>query len=954
MNRIVNFLQHYLVIIAVLIGISILLSVTFSSYVVTSNNHKAAEMYIGELKYSIEIDETTTNTLSVPTGETIIDIKVNNLNPVDTYYKLLYLKNTNITVKYYESTKDTNDVVTTYNKPNDSITSSNSNIVKLLITNSSTSSQNIAFTMKGGYITNTIQDIIAPSTYSEITLVETPSTNTYFCTTTDTLTQGLKYVNGQYTYAYKQKGAWASSGLAWKNISNNDWGVQLTDKTSTDAVTSKVCTYINNKPITSMSYMFGYSQATIIDVNNLNTSNITNMEAIFSSTKATTLDVSSFDTSNVTNMNYMFSNTKATTLDISNFDTSKVTNMEGMFQSSQAETLDLTNFNTSNVTNMRGMFSGSQATTLDVSSFDTSNVTSMSVMFYESQATALDVSNFNTSKVTTMVGMFSSSQTTTLDVSKFNTSNVTEMAGMFKNTQATTLDISNFDTSNVTNMTGMFDSSQATILDVSNFNTSNVTNMQYMFYNSKAIILDLSKFNTSNVTNMQYMFYSSSATTLDLSKFNTSNVTNMQYMFYSSSATTLDLNNFDTSKVTSMKSMFEYAKATTLNVSNFDTSNVTNMNCMFKDTNATTLDVSNFNTSKVTNMGGMFFFSQATTLNVSNFDTLNVTSMNSMFYHTQVTTLDLSSFDTSNVTGMNSMFASSYKLTTIYASNKFNTDNVTDSRGIFADTVKLVGGSGTKFNSSYTDKTYARIDGGTSNPGYFTDVSQKPTQFEQDSWTTIIANIKAGNTSKYKVGDTKTIDMGSYGTHTLRIANTSTTSECSTSGFSQTVCGFVLEFTDIITTRIMNSSSTNVGGWPASSMRRFVNNDIYNSLPSNLKNGIIDTTVVSSHGSSDSSNFTSIDKLYLLAPKEIYSDGYLSSDTAKYLTRQLDYYKNEGVTTSNYSKAIKMYNSTATIWWLRSAVSSGDRNFFTITNDGNWSGINAYTAFGVSPAFRIG
>ena len=879
MNRIVNFLQHYLVIIAVLIGISILLSVTFSSYVVTSNNHKAAEMYIGELKYSIELNGSSTNTLTVPKGETIIDIKVNNLNPVDTYYKLLYLKNTNITVKYYESTKDTDEVVTTYNKPNDSITSSNSNIIKLLITNNSTSSQNIAFTMKGGYITNTIQDIIAPSTYSEITLVETPSTNTYFCTTTDTLTQGLKYVNGQYTYAYKQKGAWASSGLAWKNISNNDWGVQLTDKTSTDAVTSKVCTYINNKPITSMSYMFGYSQATIIDVNNLNTSNITNMEAIFSSTKATTLDVSSFDTSNVTNMNYMFSNTKATTLDISNFDTSKVTNMEGMFQSSQAETLDLTNFNTSNVTNMRGMFSGSQATTLDVSSFDTSNVTSMSVMFYESQATALDVSNFNTSKVT--------------------------------------------------NMGGMFFFSQATTLNVSNFDTLNVTSMQYMFYNSKAIILDLSKFNTSNVTNMQYMFYSSSATTLDL-------------------------NNFDTSKVTSMKSMFEYAKATTLNVSNFDTSNVTNMNCMFKDTNATTLDVSNFNTSKVTNMGGMFFFSQATTLNVSNFDTLNVTSMNSMFYHTQVTTLDLSSFDTSNVTGMNSMFASSYKLTTIYASNKFNTDNVTDSRGIFADTVKLVGGSGTKFNSSYTDKTYARIDGGTSNPGYFTDVSQKPTQFEQDSWTTIIANIKAGNTSKYKVGDTKTIDMGSYGTHTLRIANTSTTSECSTSGFSQTVCGFVLEFTDIITTRIMNSSSTNVGGWPASSMRRFVNNDIYNSLPSNLKNGIIDTTVVSSHGSSDSSNFTSIDKLYLLAPKEIYSDGYLSSDTAKYLTRQLDYYKKEGVTTSNYSKAIKMYNSTATIWWLRSAVSSGDRNFFTITNDGNWSGINAYTAFGVSPAFRIG
>ena len=99
---------------------------------------------------------------------------------------------------------------------------------------------------------------------------------------------------------------------------------------------------------------------------------------------------------------------------------------------------------------------------------------------------------------------------------------------------------------------------------------------------------------------------------------------------------------------------------------------------------------------------------------------------------------------------------------------------------------------------------------------------------------------------------------------------------------SQTACGFVLEFADIITTHNMNSSGEyngtqydyghNIGGWPNTSMRTFVNNDIYNSLPSDLKNGIIDTSVVSSHGYSDTSNFTSIDKLYLLAPKEIYSD----------------------------------------------------------------------------------
>ena len=866
MNRIVNFLQKYFAVISVLIGISILLSVTFSSYIVTSNNHKAAEMYIGELKYSIEINGSTTNTLSVPTGETIIDIKVNNLNPVDTYYKLLYLKNTNITVKYYESTKDTNDVVTTYNKPNDSITSSNSNIVKLLITNSSTSSQNIALTMKGGYITNTIQDIITPSTYSEITLVETPSTNTYFCTTTNTLTQGLKYVNGQYTYAYKQEGK-NSSSLSWRNITTDGWGVQLTDRTSTDAVTSSLCTYINNKPISSMSNMFVYSQATSINLSNFNTSKVTNMSAMFYKSQATTLDLSSFDTSNVTLMDFMFAYSQATTLDVSKLNTSIVKNMSYMFIDSQATTLDLSNFDTSNVTNMYSMFEGSQATTLDVS-------------------------NFDTSKVTDMGWMFKGNKSTTVDVSKFDTSNVTNMSNMFSNSQATTLDVSNFNTSNVTNMSDMFSNSQATTLDVSNFNTSKVTNMSYMFWNSKSTMLDVSNFNTSNVTNMSYMFYYSQATTLDVSNFNTSKVTNMSYMFWNSKSTMLD-------------------------VSNFNTSNVTNMSYMFSGSKATTLDLNNFDTSKVTNMSYMF--------------------------------------------------SSSTNLKTIYVSNKFNTDKVTSSTYMFYGCTKLIGGAGTKYNSSYVDKTYAHIDGGTSSPGYFTDIADKdipvPNSFATDSWKTIIKAVRNNNISKYNVGDTRTIDMGTYGTHTLRIANKSKPSSCSKSGYSQTACGFVLEFADIITTYNMNPAGTyknveyeygwNKDGWPASAMRTFVNNDIYNSLPSDLRSGIVETTVVSGYGSSDSANFTSTDKLYLLSPMEVWGDwtGMYGSevDRAKNQTRQLDYYSNLGVTYNNYNSAIKKHGTTQYFWWHRSAKYDNNIGFYGMRGNGY-----AYRDGGVSPAFRIG
>ena len=408
MNKVLDFLKDhkYLMVALVLVGISITLGVTYSNYIVTSNNHKAAEMYIGTLKYSMTVDGTTANILAVPSGETIIDVTITNENLIDTYYKLIYQNNSNVSIKYYESTKNTNDNVTNYNSPNSKITSNNKNTIKLKIVNNSTSSQFIRFKIIGGFATNTLNDVIVPAGY---TIIEKDtSTNTYFCTTTDTLTQGLQYVNGQYTYAYKQDGKFASSGLAWNNISNNGWGVQLTDKTSTDSVTSKVCTYINNKPITSMSYMFYKSQATILDLSN-------------------------FDTSKVTNMSYMFYNSQATTLDLSNFNTSKVTDMSYMFSGSQATTLDLSNFDTSNVIDMDSMFYNSKATTLDLSNFDTSKVTNMSSMFWNSKATTLDLSNFNTSKVTTMSNMFNkATNLKTIYVSnKFNTDKVTDSTSMF-------------------------------------------------------------------------------------------------------------------------------------------------------------------------------------------------------------------------------------------------------------------------------------------------------------------------------------------------------------------------------------------------------------------------------------------------------------------------------------------------------------------------------------------
>ena len=290
-------------------------------------------------------------------------------------------------------------------------------------------------------------------------------------------------------------------------------------------------------------------------------------------------------------------------------------------------------------------------------------------------------------------------------INNFDTSNVTDMSYMFNGTGYSstifTLDLgSNFDTSKVTNMSNMFShtgySSTVFTLDLGDkFDTSNVTSMISMFegtgYRSTVFTLDLgSNFDTSKVTNMNRMFshtgYSSTAFTLDLGdKFNVSSSNNISYMFYytgySSTVFTLDLGD------------------------HFDTSNVTDMSYMFNGTGYSstifTLDLgSNFDTSKVTNMSNMFYYTG---------------------YNNTAFTLDLgSNFDTSNVTNMSYMFRDSRYLKTIYISNDFDISNVTNSNNMFSGCTSLVGGAGTVFNSSNITATYAHIDGGTSNPGYFT------------------------------------------------------------------------------------------------------------------------------------------------------------------------------------------------------------------------------------------
>ena len=527
--------------------------------------------------------------------------------------------------------------------------------------------------------------------------------------------------------------------------------------------------------VVSMSSMFdGASSITSLDVSKWNTGNVTDMSSMFANmVSLATLDVSKWDTGKVTSMRYMFSRASSlTSLDVSNWDTSSVTDMEGMFyRASSLTTLDVSKWDTSKVTDMSDMFrTTSSLTSIDVSNWNTSSVTNMSAMFnVASRLTSLDVSKWDTSKVTDMSRMFSgASSLTALDVSKWDVSNVTDMSSMFFNNSAlTSLDLSKWDTSKVTSMMSMFCGAKAlTVLDLSGWNTSKVTNMSSMFFADESLVTIYAStlFDTSSVTGSNNMF------------INTYNIVGGNGTTYSYDHIDKEYARIDKPgtpgyftekrravRKATLKQGYEINDIWRFTL-NADPTSIERFTGTFTDAlqNAATniaMSSSAYPVYTWNNGSTIYYYTEADEVYLNSnssymfaklrnlrsidfnfglesdvdpdgdgyvgfisepvFITSNVTSMGSMFYYTGITTLDLSGMDTRNVTGMSEMFYGSNSLTTIYASNLFNTNAVTDSSRMFIDATNLIGGNGTTYNSSHTDKEYARIDTPTT-PGYFT------------------------------------------------------------------------------------------------------------------------------------------------------------------------------------------------------------------------------------------
>ena len=401
--------------------------------------------------------------------------------------------------------------------------------------------------------------------------------------------------------------------------------------------------------------------------------------------------------------------------------TSQVTYMSSMFYNcNKLESLDLSHFNTSLVTDMGSMFGNCQSlTTLDLSSFNTSNVTNMNGLFYNCHGLEnLNVTSFNTSKLTSMYLMFSGCrQLESLDLSSFNIEKVTMLASMFTNcSKLKILDLTNFNTSKVTNMSQMFlyCGDLVTIYVGDGWSTAAVTSDGNMFYGCTNLV-------GGQGTTYDDSHVDKAYARIDGGPSNPGYFTDINapagpeaYACYTPDNTTLT---FYYDKLRSTRPGTTYDLNEGMNAPAWE-----DYGSCYTSVTQVVFDPS-FADARPTSMSS-WFWGMTNLQSIDGMDCVNtedVTTMWGLFTTcSSLTMIDLSSFNTSKVTNMLSMFADCSNLTTIYAGDGWSMASVNVTANMFANCTKLVGGMGTAYDPNFTNGYYAHIDGGPSNPGYFT------------------------------------------------------------------------------------------------------------------------------------------------------------------------------------------------------------------------------------------
>lgn len=264
----------------------------------------------------------------------------------------------------------------------------------------------------------------------------------------------------------------------------------------------------------------------IMDVSHINTPDLSSFEKLFEYCGASQiLGLTTWDVSDVTNMSYMFGYSAITSLDLSGWNTENCTTFSCIFEYTDKLTqIDgLSTFNTSSLRNCSSMFYQSAVKNIDISSWDTSKITTMSGFCWGSNASSINLSGLDFSKCTTFEYAFRYVKNCVIDLQGCIFAPIISTCRCcFQSVgygELTILGIENMGINCIEDMSNMFSASPLTSLDISLWNFSNTTDMSEMFSTSTSIkTLKIPKTNGNGLANTPTRLYGEDESTyFDLS-----------------------------------------------------------------------------------------------------------------------------------------------------------------------------------------------------------------------------------------------------------------------------------------------------------------------------------------------------------------------------------------------------------------------------------------------------
>lgn len=216
-----------------------------------------------------------------------------------------------------------------------------------------------------------------------------------------------------------------------------------------------------------------------------------------------------------------------------------------------------------------------------------------------------------------------------------------------------------------------------------------------------------------------------------------------------------------------------------------------------------------------------------------------------------------------------------------------------------------------------------------------------------DDWETIFANIDNGTyATKYKVGDTKILNLGTEGTVTMQIVAMDADEKADGSGKAPIT--WVSEYL-LKTDHRMNPANSNnaegtgsIGGWEMTEMRSYLKDTIKPLIPSVVRSRIVDVTkytrIYNTAGQAVNDVATTED-VWLPSYREVFG-GVLETLGPVYTSV---------FSSADTRKKMKVGSSSTEYWWLRSAYTNN--NFGIVYPSGDGDNSRARALYGVALGF---